>query len=42
MLFLPLDGLEFAFLALVVITLSLHWLADGMRGGMVNGCPVDL
>ncbi|ESS10279.1 MAG: hypothetical protein A07HR60_02293 [uncultured archaeon A07HR60] len=41
-LLLPLDGLEFALLALVVITLSIHWLADGMRGGMVNGCPVDL
>lgn len=39
---LPLDGLEFALLALAVITLSIHWLADGMRGGMVNGCPVDL
>ncbi|ERG96642.1 hypothetical protein [Haloquadratum walsbyi] len=42
LLFLPLDGLEFALLALVVITLSIHWLADGMRGGMVNGCPVDI
>jgi hypothetical protein len=41
-LFLPLDGLEFALLALVVITLSIYWLADGMRGGMIGGCPVDL
>ncbi|ERG90919.1 MAG: hypothetical protein J07HQW1_00949 [Haloquadratum walsbyi J07HQW1] len=41
LLFLPLDGLEFAILALVVITLSIYWLADGMRGGMVNGCPID-
>jgi len=42
LLFLPLDGLEFALLALVVITLSIYWLADGMRGGEINGCPVDL
>jgi len=42
LLFLPLDGLEFAALALVVLTLSIYWLADGMRGGEVNGCPVDL
>lgn len=42
LLFLPLDGLEFAVLALVVITLSLYWLADGMRGGEIGGCPVDL
>lgn len=40
--FLPLDGLEFALLALVVVALSIYWLADGMRGGFVNGCPVDL
>jgi uncharacterized membrane protein YdfJ with MMPL/SSD domain len=42
LLFLPLDGLEFALGALVVITLSIYWLADGMRGGMINGCPVDI
>jgi hypothetical protein len=41
LLFLPLDGLEFALLALLVLTLSIHWLADGMRGGFINGCPVD-
>lgn len=40
--FLPLEGLEFALLALVVVALSIYWLADGMRGGFVNGCPVDL
>jgi hypothetical protein len=39
---LPLDGLEFALLALVALVLSIHWLADGMRGGEINGCPVDL
>ena len=42
LLFLPLDGLEFALLALVMLTLSIYWLADGMRGGEINGCPVDL
>lgn len=42
LLFLPLDGLEFALAALVVLTLSIHWLADGMRGGEVAGCPVEL
>ncbi|MFB6194271.1 MAG: hypothetical protein ABEI75_04330, partial [Halobaculum sp.] len=30
-LFLPLDGLEFALAAVVVLTLSIYWLADGMR-----------
>ena len=39
---LPLDGLEFALLALVALVLSIHWLADGMRGGEIRGCPVDL
>ena len=38
---LPLDGLEFAFASLAVLLLSLYWLADGMRGGAVRGCPVD-
>lgn len=42
LLFLPLEGLEFALLALIVLTLSIYWLADGMRGGRINGCPVDL
>lgn len=41
LLFLPLDGLEFALLALVVLVLSIYWLAEGMRGGEINGCPVD-
>ena len=41
LLFLPLDGLEFALLALVALLLSIHWVADGMRGGRVAGCPVD-
>jgi hypothetical protein len=42
LLFLPLDGLEFALGAIVVLTLSIYWLADGMRGGEINGCPVDI
>jgi hypothetical protein len=42
LLFLPLEGLEFAILAVVVLTLSIYWLADGMRGGEINGCPIDL
>lgn len=37
---LPLDGLEFALLALAVVVLSVYWLADGMRGGEIRGCPV--
>lgn len=41
LLFLPLDGLEFALLALVALLLSIHWVTDGMRGGRVAGCPVD-
>jgi hypothetical protein len=41
LLFLPLEGLEFALIAVVALTLSIYWLSDGMRGGMINGCPVD-
>lgn len=39
---LPFDGLSFSALALLVFLLSIYWTADGMRGGMVNGCPIDL
>jgi hypothetical protein len=39
---LPLDGLEFALAGLAVVVLSIFWLADGMRGGEIRGCPVDL
>lgn len=42
LLWLPLEGLEFAVIALGVVLLSTFWLADGMRGGEINGCPVDL
>ncbi|GAA0464150.1 hypothetical protein MUK72_08440 [Halococcus dombrowskii] len=39
---LPFEGLEFAALALVALVLSLFWLARGMRGGEINGCPVAI
>jgi hypothetical protein len=39
---LPLEGLEFALVGLVVLLLSTFWLAEGMRGGRIAGCPVDL
>lgn len=39
---LPLEGLEFSLLAALVLILSLYWLAEGMRGGEIRGCPVDL
>jgi hypothetical protein len=38
---LPLEGLEIAILAVVFIGLSMWWLADGMRGGEIAGCPVE-
>lgn len=38
---LPLEGLEFTLLALVALVASTYWLADGMRGGRINGCPID-
>lgn len=37
---LPLDGLEFAVLAVAALLVSMFWMADGMRGGTVAGCPV--
>jgi hypothetical protein len=42
LLALPLEGVEFSLLALVALLLSMYWIADGMRGGEVNGCPVDV
>lgn len=39
---LPLDGLEFAFLALVAVLLSVHWLSRGLRGSRVRGCPIEI
>ena len=38
---LPLDGNEFTVLALLSLVVSIYWLADGMRGGEVDGCPVE-
>ncbi len=38
----PFDGLGIAVVALLWIFLSIYWVADGMRGGEVNGCPVDI
>jgi hypothetical protein len=29
-------------LAAIALLLSIYWLAEGMRGGMIRGCPVDL
>lgn len=39
---LPLDGLEFALLALVLLILSIYWTAEGHRGGTIHGCPIDI
>lgn len=39
---LPLDGLEFALMAIGLLVLSMYWLADGMRGGDIAGCPVEI
>lgn len=38
---LPFEGLELTGLAAVALVLSIFWIADGMRGGMIRGCPVD-
>jgi hypothetical protein len=38
---LPFEGLEFSAVAVVVLVLSTYWLAEGMRGGEIRGCPVD-
>ena len=39
---LPFEGLELTGLAAVALLLSIFWIADGMRGGMIRGCPVDV
>lgn len=39
---LPFDGLSFTVIAFVTIVLSIYWVADGMRGARINGCPVDV
>lgn len=38
---LPLEGNEFTVLSLLALVLSIYWLADGMRGNDIDGCPVD-
>lgn len=38
---LPFEGLEFSGLAGLALLLSMFWLADGMRGGSVRGCPIE-
>lgn len=39
---LPLDGVEFLLIAFGVAVLSLHWVAVGLAGADVEGCPVDV
>jgi hypothetical protein len=41
-LLLPLGGLELSLLAVVALLVSTYWLADGMRGGEIRGCPVAI
>jgi hypothetical protein len=38
---LPFEGLELTAVAAVALVLSIFWIADGMRGGMIRGCPVE-
>ena len=38
---LPFEGLELTALAAVALVLSIFWMADGMRGGMIRGCPIE-
>lgn len=40
-LLLPFEGLEVSFLAIVALALSTYWIAQGLRGDSVRGCPVD-
>lgn len=39
---LPFEGLEITGLAAVALLLSIFWLAEGMRGGTIRGCPVEV
>lgn len=41
LVWLPWNGLEFSLLAVVLLVLSTYWLAEGMRGGEIRGCPVE-
>ncbi|WP_331234401.1 hypothetical protein [Natronorarus salvus] len=38
---MPYDGYELTVLAVAALVLSTVWLAKGMRGGEIRGCPVD-
>lgn len=38
---LPLAGGEVLLLSIAIGTLSMYWIANGLRGGMVRGCPVN-
>lgn len=40
LLLLPMEGLELLVVALVLLVLSIYWLAEGMRGDQIHGCPV--
>lgn len=42
LLVLPLHGLELSMLAVVALLLSMYWVAEGMRGGEIQGCPIDI
>lgn len=37
----PSGGLELPALAAAPLLPSILWIADGMRGGTVRGCPVE-
>lgn len=38
---LPLEGGEVLIIAVIVSVFSMHWIAEGLRGGVVNGCPIE-
>ena len=38
----PLNGLEFSALAMFALLLHLSWLDQGMHGGEIGGCLVDV
>ena len=40
LLLLPMEGLELLVVALVLLVLSIYWLAEGRRGDQIHGCPV--
>lgn len=39
---LPLDGAEFLLVALVSVVFSIFWIARGLEGAEVRGCPVEV